>query len=192
MSNNADNEKGPLFGELAPDFETLIAGHTIKLSDFRGKWVIIFSHPRDLLPVFRTRTVQYLLCKRRTKVIGLGNSQTEGIETGRNLLKKYILKHSLTILDDSAGEIAKSYGLLATGNEGLKEAKGVFIVDPKGVLRAKLFLPLSAERNFYEVLKLIDALQTADKQKMRCADKKTVKLEKAIKQMVAPEEAGTG
>ncbi|HSB30069.1 MAG TPA: redoxin domain-containing protein, partial [Candidatus Sulfobium mesophilum] len=70
MSNNADNEKGPLFGELAPDFETVIEGHTIKLSDFRGKWVIIFSHPGDLLPLFRTRTVQYLLCKRRTKVIG--------------------------------------------------------------------------------------------------------------------------
>ncbi len=189
MGNN-ENERGPLLGELAPDFQAVIAGHTIRLSDFRGKWIVILSHPKDLLPIFKTRTVQYLLCKRRTKVIALGCQQTEGIETGRNLLKKYIRKHSLTILDDSGGEVAKSYGLRESVDEGLQEVKGVFIVDPKGILRAKLYLPPTAERNFYEVLKLIDAMQTADKQKMSSSEhgKTFRQLDMAIKKIVVPGE----
>ncbi len=193
MGNNEENERGPSLGEPAPDFETIIAGLTIKFTDFKGKWIVIFSHPEDLLPVFRTRTVKYLLCKRRTKAIALGDRQTEGVETGRNLLKKYILKHSLTILDDSAGEIAKSYGLSQSVEEGLQGVKGVFIVDPKGILRAKLYLPLTSDRNFYDVLKLIDALQTSDKQKMFCSDKgKTFRrLDIAIRKMVVPGEGRT-
>lgn len=184
-----ENERGPLLGEPAPDFGTIIAGQTIRLRDFRGKWVVIFTHPEDLLPVFKTRTIKYLLCKRRTRVIALGDSQTEGIDTGRNLLKKYILKHNLMIVDDTGGGIAKSYGL-SYGSDGYKEEeKGVFIVDPKGFLRVKLYLPRGSDRNFYEVLKLIDALQITDKQKTFGAGKGTLRrrLDMAIRQRVIPE-----
>jgi len=194
MSADAENERGPSFGEPAPDFETIIAGQTIRLRDFRGKWVVIFTHPVDLLSVFRTRTIKYLLCKRRTKVIALGDGQTEGIDTGRNLLKKYVLKHNLMIVDDSGGGIAKSYGLFLGSHEVQEEEKGVFIVDPKGILRVKLYLPLASDRNFYEILKLIDALQTTDRQKMLRTGQGTLRrrLDMAIRQRVVPEEGQTG
>lgn len=190
MSDDAQNERGPSFGEPAPDFETIISGHTIKLKDFKGKWVVIFSHPDDLLSVFRTRTIRYLLCKRRTKVIALGEGQTEGIDAGKNLLKKYVLKHNLMIVDDSGRGIARSYGLSRESRDGQDEEKGVFIVDPKGILRVKLYLPLNAERNFYEILKLIDALQAADRQRMPRIDKGTWRrrFDMAIRKRVVPEE----
>ncbi len=194
MSDNAEKERGPSFGEPAPDFETIISGHNIKLSDFRGKWVVIFSHPEDLLSVFRTRTIKYLLCKRRTKVIALGDGQTEGIDAGKNILKKYVLKHNLMIVDDSCREIAKSYGLTLENREGRDEEKGVFIVDPKGTLRVKLYLPLNAERNFYEILKLIDALQNTERQRLPVIEKVTWRrrLDMAIRKKVVPEEGETG
>lgn len=193
MRDDAEKERGPSFGEPAPDFEAIISGHTIKLRDFRGKWVVIFSHPEDLLSVFRTRTIKYLLCKRRTKVIALGDGQTEGITAGKNLLKKYVLKHNLTMVDDSCRGIAKSYGL-SRENPDRDEEKGVFIVDPKGILRVKLYLPLNAERNFYEILKLIDALQTTERQRMPTIDKGTWRrrLDMAIRKKVIPEEGKTG
>jgi len=193
MSEAEENERGPSFDEPAPDFDTLISGQTIKLRDFRGKWVIIFSHPGDLLSVFKTRTIKYLLCKRRTKVIALGDGQTEGIDTGRNLLKKYILKHNLMIVDDSDGGIAGSYGLSVTDNAPGGE-KGVFIVDPNGILRVKLYLPLASDRSFYEVLKLIDVLQAADKQKILLSGKKTLRrrLDMVIRPGAASEEGQTG
>jgi len=171
MSDRAENNRGPSFGEPAPDFETVIAGHVITLKDFKGKWVIMFSNPEDLLPVFKTRTMNYVLCRRRTKVIALGDGRTAGVDAGRNLIKKYILKHNLTIIDDSAKEIAESYGLSRQTGTGSEEEKGVFIIDPKGILRVKLYLPLPVERNFYEILTLIDMLQAADRQKMLRPDK---------------------
>jgi peroxiredoxin (alkyl hydroperoxide reductase subunit C) len=194
MSAAEENERGPLFGEPAPDFETIIAGQTIRLKDFRGKWVIIFTHPGDMLSVFKTRTIKYILCKRRTKVIALGDGQTEGIDTGRNLLKKYILKHNLMIVDDSDGGIAGSYGLSLLGREPKDEEKGVFIVDPKGILRVKLYLPLALDRNFYEILKLIDVLQATDKQKALRTGNKTLRrrFDMVIRQRAASEEGQTG
>jgi len=194
MRDDAENERGPLLGEPAPDFETIIAGNTIKLRDFRGKWVVIFSHPGDLLSVFRTRTIKYLLCKRRTKVIALGDRQTEGFDIGGNLLKKYILRHNLTVVNDSDTGIAESYGLSSRNHEGQEGEKGVFIVDQKGVLRVKLYLPMTDESNFYEILKLIDALQAADRQKTLPTNKGFLRqrLDMAIRQRVVPEKGQPG
>ncbi len=194
MSADAENERGPSFGEPAPDFETIISGQTIRLRDFRGKWVVIFTHPKDLLSIFKTRTIKYILCKRRTKVIALGDAHTEGIDTGRNLLKKYILRHNLMIVDDSDGGIATRYGLFPVADGLQEEEKGIFIVDPKGILRVKLYFPLAAERNFYEILKLIDALQAADNHKTPGSGKGALRrrLDMVIRQRVAPEEGQTG
>jgi peroxiredoxin (alkyl hydroperoxide reductase subunit C) len=155
----------PTLGEPAPFFEARVGEALITLRDFRGKWVIVFSHPGDVLPLFRTRTINYILCKRRTKVVTLGNGESHPAETGGTFLKKYILRHSLMILDDPGKEIMARYGL--TENAGGDEMKGVFIVDPAGTLRVKLFSPLHAETNFYEILKLRDALQEADDQKAK-------------------------
>ena len=172
MKDDIETKKGPLLGEPAPNFETTIAGNSISLKDFKAKWVIILSHPEDLLPLFRTRTVNYVLCKRRTKVIALGNGDTSGIDTGKNLIKKYILKHNLTIVDDTDKRIAACYGLPGQNSVAPEGEKGVFIIDPKGVLRVKLYLPQAAERNFYEILRLIDALQAADRKKVRGPSKR--------------------
>jgi len=171
MEDDIKVTRGPSLGEPAPFFETEIAGNKITLHDFRGRWVIIFTGPADVLPVFKTRTINYLLCKRKTKVIALGDGSTEGLSTGRNLLKKYILKHNLTIVDDSDRKIAGEYGMSSEYAGGPYGEKGVFIIDPKGILRVKLYIPRNDERNFYEMLKLIDALQMTDSQKTRSTEK---------------------
>jgi peroxiredoxin (alkyl hydroperoxide reductase subunit C) len=160
-----NNEAGLTLGEPAPFFEARVGGALISLKDFRGKWLIIFSHPGDLLPLFRTRTINYILCKRKTKVVAFGDGKMPAAETGGNFLKKYILKHSVMILEDPDKEILPAYGLSQDGGEGA--TKGVFIVDPSGTLRVKLFSPLQAETNFYEILKLRDALQETDHQKAK-------------------------
>ena len=38
-------------GEPAPDFETITTMGDIKLSDYKGKWIVLFSHPGDFTPV---------------------------------------------------------------------------------------------------------------------------------------------
>ena len=194
MKDEIEVSRGPSLGEPAPFFETEIAGNKISLNDFRGRWVIIFTSPADVLPVFKTRTINYLLCKRKTKVIALGDGSTEGLSTGRNLLKKYILKHNLTIVDDSDSKIAAEYGLSSEYADGPHGEKGVFIIDPKGILRVKLYFPRNAEGNFYEMLKLIDALQMTDSQKTRSPEKSgwRRRLNVVIRPKIAPGESSAG
>lgn len=165
MHDVATSERGPSIGERAPDFGASIGDDTITLSDFRGNWIIILSHPEDMLPVFKTRTINYLLCKRRTRVIALGDEKSSCIAKGHNFLKKYILKHRLTMIDDSDRGVAGNYGLCGSP-EDPEEMKGVFVIDPKGILRIKLYFSMTAGRNLYEILKVLDTLQAADTQRV--------------------------
>jgi peroxiredoxin 2/4 len=165
MLDAAASKRGPTIGEPAPDFKTSIGNNTLTLNDFKGNWLIILSHPEDMVPVFRTRTINYLLCKRRTRIIALGDEKPS-VAKGRNFLKKYILKRRLTMIDDSGKAVAAKYGACGANGEA-EEMKGAFVIDPKGILRIKLYSSLTAERNLYEILKLVDALQAADRQRAR-------------------------
>lgn len=86
-----------------------------------------------------------------------------GEEVNGNFLTKYITRHNVAFLDDPDKVISAGYGL----DEGPGEVKGAFVIDPGGILRIKLYVDHSAPRNFYEILKLLDALQEADSQRKR-------------------------
>jgi peroxiredoxin (alkyl hydroperoxide reductase subunit C) len=153
---------GPMLGAIAPFFETAKKEDGIIIDNFKGSWVVLFTHPDDLIPVFKTRTINYILCKRRIKALAIGHRESlEAISPG-NFLKKYMVNHSLTVIDDGDNQIAMRYGLDCSDKGG--SVKGVFVIDPKGYLRIKLFYSLKTERDFTEILKLVDALQIADKQ----------------------------
>ena len=162
MHNMFEDITGPVLGAAAPFFETAKKEDGVTIDNFRGSWVILFSHPDDLMPVFKTRTINYILCKRRIKAVAIGHRESLDIMSPGNFLKKYMVNHSLTVIDDGDNQIAMKYGLDCSDNGG--SAKGVFVIDPKGYLRIKLFYSLKTERDFTEILKLVDALQSADRQ----------------------------
>ena len=76
-----------------------------------------------------------------------------------------MMRHSLIIVDDESKKIAKAYGVCNHDTDCQDEAKGVFVIDPKGVLRMKLYYASETGRDFHEILKLVDALQDADRQR---------------------------
>jgi peroxiredoxin 2/4 len=162
MHDKLENKKGPVLGSPAPFFEADKKDGKITIDDFKGNWVILFSHPDDLFSVFKTRTINYILCKRRIKAVAVGRRYSPDATLAANFIEKYIVNHSLTVIDDVDGQIVQRYGLDSAGN-GASE-KGVFVIDPAGNLRMKLFFPMETERDFTEILKLVDALQIADKQ----------------------------
>jgi peroxiredoxin (alkyl hydroperoxide reductase subunit C) len=155
------NGKGPTLGAPAPFFEAEEKeGRTI--GNFKGSWVILFSHPDDLIAVFKTRTINYILCKRGIKAVAVGRRRSPEATLPDNFLAKYMVNHCLTIIDDLDEQVAMRYGLGSSGKGA--SVKGVFVIDPKGYLRMKMFLPRGTDRDFMEILKLVDALQIADKQ----------------------------
>lgn len=169
MTDQDAGTTGPILGEKAPFFEATVGKSTINLNDFKGRWLIIITHPDDILPVFKTQTIKYLLCKRRIKVIAVGNRQPSSDIAGRNFVKRYIMKHSLLMVSDTNGQIKTCYGLSEPDETTHEASKGVFVIDPKGMLRINLLSDVSAERNFYEILRLVDSLQDAYKQKKKQA-----------------------
>jgi peroxiredoxin (alkyl hydroperoxide reductase subunit C) len=160
----------PRIGDQAPTFEAMTTMGPIKFpDDFKGQWVVFFSHPADFTPVCSTEFLAFAqmnneFAKRNVQLLGLSiDSVFSHIAWVMNLKEKTGIEIPFPIVADVDGRVAKLYGMLHPGESSTATVRAVFIVDPNGKIRAIIYYPLSAGRNMKEILRLIDALQTADK-----------------------------
>ena len=159
----------PRLGEEAPDFEANTTHGKMKLSDFKGKWIILFSHPADFTPVCTTEFAAFSkihdeLVKRNVKLIGLSiDSIYSHIAWVRRIKEKINVDIPFPVIADLDMKVANLFGMIHPGESSTAAVRCVFVIDPERVLRAMIYYPLNAGRNMDEILRLIDALQTADK-----------------------------
>lgn len=162
----------PLLGDPAPDFEAVTTFGTLRLSDFRGSWLVLFSHPADFTPVCTTEFIAFAeiydeLKRKNTELLGLSvDSVSSHIAWVRNIEEKVGVKIPFPIIADLSKEVAIKYGMLHPGQSKTETVRCVFIIDPEGILRAMLYYPLTNGRNMDEIMRLIDAFQTSDKHKV--------------------------
>lgn len=167
-------DKRPLLrlGEAVPDFEAVTTQGEIKLSDFKGKWVILFSHPADFTPVCTTEFVAFAeindeLAKRNVKLIGLSIDSTYShIAWIRKIKEKLGITIPFPVIADLDMKVANLFGMIHPGESTTAAVRCVFVIDPEMKLRAMIYYPLNVGRNMQEILRLVDALQTADKHKV--------------------------
>ncbi|MEM3770368.1 MAG: peroxiredoxin [Candidatus Bathyarchaeia archaeon] len=167
-------EKKPLLslGEVVPDFEAVTTHGKIRLSDFKGKWVILFSHPADFTPVCTTEFVAFAqihpeLVKRNVQLIGLSiDSVYSHIAWVRTIKEKLGVTIPFPIIADLDMKVANLFGMVHPKQSTTAAVRCVFVIDPEMKLRAMIYYPLNVGRNMDEILRLIDALQTADKHKV--------------------------
>jgi peroxiredoxin (alkyl hydroperoxide reductase subunit C) len=159
----------PLLGEKAPSFTAKTTHGVINFpDDFKGKWVVLFSHPADFTPVCTTEFVAFQkryeeFQKLNVQLIGLSIDQVfSHIKWVEWIKEKLGVEIKFPIIADDTGEIAKKYGMIHPG-KGTNTVRAVFIIDPNGVLRAVLYYPQETGRNIDEILRLVKALQTSDK-----------------------------
>lgn len=159
----------PLLGEKAPSFTAKTTHGVINFpDDFKGKWVVLFSHPADFTPVCTTEFVAFQkryeeFQKLNVQLIGLSIDQVfSHIKWVEWIKEKLGVEIKFPIIADDTGEIAKKYGMIHPG-KGTNTVRAVFIIDPNGVLRAVLYYPQEVGRNIDEILRLVKALQTSDK-----------------------------
>ena len=156
-------------GETAPDFEAVTTHGPMKLSDYRGGWVILFSHPADFTPVCTTEFMGFAkmnpeLEKRGVKLIGLSvDSVHSHIAWVRNIEEKMGVKIPFPVIADLSMNVGTLYGMIHPGQSATAAVRCVFVIDPDQILRAMIYYPLSTGRNMDEILRLVDALQAADK-----------------------------
>ncbi len=159
----------PRLNEPAPAFEAVTTHGVIRLADYEGSWLILFSHPADFTPVCTTEFIAFAeiypeLQKRGVELLGLSiDSVYSHIAWLRNIEEKMGVKIPFPIIADLDKKVATLYGMIQPGESNTETSRCVFIIDPKGILRAMIYYPLSLGRNMQEILRVIDGLQTADK-----------------------------
>ncbi|MDQ1281312.1 MAG: Peroxiredoxin [Thermoproteota archaeon] len=173
MSEVQKEEVGfPVLGQNAPDFEAVTTQGTLRLADYKGMWLILFSHPADFTPVCTTEFMAFSkiyeeLKKRNTELLGLSvDSISSHIAWIRNVEEKMGVKIPFPIIADLNKDIAKKFGMIHPEQSKTETVRCVFIIDPESKMRTMLYYPLSTGRNMSEILRLIDALQTTDKYKV--------------------------
>ncbi len=157
-------------GQLAPDFEADTTMGKIKLDDYKGKWIVLFSHPGDFTPVCSTEMLGFASFnsefeKRNAFLIGLSiDSNPSHLEWIYDMYQKTGLKVPFPIIADRIGELARKYGMISKNISNTSTVRNVYIIDDKGIIRTILVYPMEIGRNINEILRIVIALQTADKQ----------------------------
>jgi len=159
----------PIIGEQAPEFEALTTNGMMKLSDLKGKWVVLFSHPADFTPVCTTEFIAFSeiadeLKSLNVQLVGLSiDSVHSHLAWIGNVKEKMGVDIPFPIIADLDMKVAKKYGMLHPGQSSTATIRTVFFIDDKGIMRAMLYYPLSNGRYIPEIIRLIKALQTTDK-----------------------------
>lgn len=159
----------PSLGSKAPDFKANTTFGPIKLSDYVGKWVVLFSHPGDFTPVCTTEFLCFAkyypeFQKRNTELIGLSiDSNSSHLAWVYNIFSITGVEIPFPIIEDRDMTIAKLYGMISEPMSNTSTIRSVFIIDDKQILRTILYYPLTTGRNIPEILRIIEALQTSDR-----------------------------
>lgn len=162
----------PMLNEPAPDFEAKTTQGIKKLSDYEGKWLILFSHPADFTPVCTTEFIAFAKAYPQFQalncdLLGLSiDSNFAHLAWIRNIKEKFGVEIPFPVIEDLSTEVAQSYGMIQPGASETSTVRAVFLIDPQGILRAMAYYPMSNGRSVAEFLRLLQALQTSDKHKV--------------------------
>lgn len=173
MSDVTDTRSSmPRLNEPAPDFEAKTTHGVKKLSDYKGKWLVLFSHPADFTPVCTTEFMAFAKAypefqKLNCDLIGLSiDSYYAHVAWVRNIKEKFGVDIPFPIIEDLSMKVANAYGMIQPGASDTSAVRATFIIDDKGVLRAMVYYPMTNGRSIPEFLRLVAALQTSDKNKV--------------------------
>jgi peroxiredoxin (alkyl hydroperoxide reductase subunit C) len=163
-------------GDKAPEFRAVTTQGEINFpNDYKGSWVILFSHPADFTPVCTSEFMTFATMaekfeKANTKLVGLSvdglYSHIAWLRTIKEKIEYKGMKDvevKFPLIEDITMEVARKYGMMMPGESDTKAVRAVFFIDPKGIIRTILYYPLSLGRNFEEIYRVVIGLQTADK-----------------------------
>ncbi len=175
MITETETKGIPRIGDLAPDFTAPTTHGEVKFSQWQGSdWVILFSHPADFTPVCSTELTEFgkrfdEFKKRNTKLIGISidsiHSHLAWIQNLERILK---VRLPYPLIADLSTKVSQLYGMIHPGESATVTVRALFVIDPNRVIRAIIYYPLNVGRNVNEVIRLLDALQTADKNAVAC------------------------
>lgn len=155
-------------GQFAPEFEAQTTMGNISLNDYKGKWVVLFSHPGDFTPVCTTEIIAFSKAntyfeRLNTCLIGLSvDSNPSHLAWLYDIYLKTGIVVPFPIIADRNGTIARKYGMIANDISNTETVRNVFIIDDKGIVRTILVYPMNVGRCIPEIIRIVEGLQMSD------------------------------
>lgn len=155
-------------GQKAPDFHAITTFGEISLDDYKGKWLVLFSHPGDFTPVCTTEMIAFTRAhtyfkQLNTELLGLSvDSNPSHLAWVYDIYCRTGIKISFPIIADRNGEIARKYGMISNDISNTETVRNVFVIDDKGIIRTILVYPMNVGRFIPEIIRIVQALQMAD------------------------------
>ena len=165
----------PRIGDTAPDFTSPTTHGEINFTNWKGdSWAILFSHPADFTPVCSTELTEFAkrykeFQDRNVKLIGVSiDSIHAHLAWTQNLKEILDVELPFPLIADLNTKVAQAYGMIHPGESEMVTVRALFVIDPKQTIRSIIYYPLNVGRNVDEVVRLVDALQTTDKNAVAC------------------------
>lgn len=155
-------------GQKAPDFEATTTFGPRNLNDYKGKWLVFFSHPGDFTPVCTTEMIAFSRAytyfqQMNTELLGLSiDSNPSHLAWMYDIYCRTGIQLPFPIVSDRNGQIARKYGMISNDVSTTETVRNVFIIDDNGIVRTIFVYPLNVGRFIPEIIRTIQALQMAD------------------------------
>lgn len=152
-------------GDAAPGFSARSTMGDVSLRDYRGRWLILFSHPADFTPVCTSEFIALARAVERfaaqdCALLGLSvDSLYSHIAWIAAIGERFGVEVSFPIIEDPSMAIGAAYGMIEAGAADSASVRAVYFIDPDGVIRAMTWYPLSVGRSVDEMVRLLTALR---------------------------------
>lgn len=155
-------------GQKAPEFNAITTCGEVCLNDYKGKWLVLFSHPGDFTPVCTTEMIAFTRAhtyfkELNTELLGLSiDSNASHLAWVYDIYCKTGIQISFPIIADRNGEIARKYGMISNDISNTETVRNVYIIDDKGIIRTIFVYPMNVGRFIPEIIRTIQALQVSE------------------------------
>ena len=158
----------PLLYDAAPDFRARTTMGERTLADYRGRWLVFFSHPGDFTPVCTSEFIALARAADRFRALDCEllalsvDSLLSHVAWLRSIKEDFGVAVTFPIVEDPSMAIARAYGMIHAKAANASTVRAVFVIDPDGIVRSILWYPMTTGRSVDELLRLVAALQASD------------------------------
>lgn len=155
-------------GDPAPNFEARTTMGPISLADFRGRWLVLFSHPADFTPVCTSEFVALAKASDRFEALQCAllavsvDSLYAHLAWVRAIRDGFGVTINFPIVEDTSVIIGRAYGMVAEHAPDAAAMRSTYFIDPAGYIRAMTCYPATVGRSVEEMLRVLAALQAVD------------------------------
>lgn len=154
--------------ELAPEFEARTTLGQVRLSDYRGKWLVFFSHPADFTPVCTSEFIAFQKAMDRftalnCELLGLSvDSLYAHLAWVKDIEARFGVRISFPVIEDISMSVSRAYGMIHDESSSTAAVRSVYFIDPEGYVRAIIHYPMNVGRSVDEIIRVLSALQLSD------------------------------